>query len=351
MFKPRFFVFTALFAFLGVPCLGLADEYYDDEFVGDEDTVFVGTVFAPDSGEAAVEAEESDMEDVGVSCASCRRCCCQPKLFGLIRRSDHCFDDFISPMTNPVFFEDPRTLTELRFFFLDTDMPNNPAPFFGGDYQVWAMQARFALTERLSFIANKDGYIALNPAAAPASNGWADVAAGLKYNLLRDTCRGRLLTAGFTYEIDMGEHQVLQGLGDGEFHFFTSGAMRLGCNTHLMSGAGFRIPTAHNVRSQMFYWSNHIDHCLGNGFYAVAETNWYHWLRSGTNAGTNGVEGGDLINLGSTGVAGNDIVTAAIGGKYKPNRCLEIGVAWEVPVTNRRDFFHDRLTVDVIRRF
>ena len=59
MFKPRFFVFAAWVAFLGVPCLGLADEYYDDEFVGDEDTVYVGTVFASDTGDVAYEADDS----------------------------------------------------------------------------------------------------------------------------------------------------------------------------------------------------------------------------------------------------------------------------------------------------
>ena len=37
--------------------------------------------------------------------------------------SDHCFDDFISPISNPFFFEDPRSLTEFRGIFLDNSLP------------------------------------------------------------------------------------------------------------------------------------------------------------------------------------------------------------------------------------
>ena len=73
-------------------------------------------------------------------------------------------------------------------------------------------------------------------------------------------------------------------------------------------------------------------------------------MRSGA-GGVPGLEGGDLINLGSTGVAGNDIVTGAIGGKYKPTDYTEIGVAWEVPLTDRRDVLDNRLTVDWIIRY
>ncbi len=63
------------------------------------------------------------------------------------------------------------------------------------------------------------------------------------------------------------------------------------------------------------------------------------------------VEGIDIINLGSQGVAGHHIVTAAFGGKYKPSGNTEIGIAWEVPVSARRDIMQDRLTIDWILRY
>lgn len=58
-----------------------------------------------------------------------------------------------------------------------------------------------------------------------------------------------------------------------------------------------------------------------------------------------------MFNFGSTGVAGNDIATGAFGAKYKPNRHVETGVAWELPLTERRDILDNRLTVDAIVRY
>lgn len=89
---------------------------------------------------------------------------------------------------------------------------------------------------------------------------------------------------------------------------------------------------------------------MADGLYTLIEVNWFHWFESGNN-GIPGVEGGDLFNFGSSGVAGNDIVTGAFGLKFKPQRDTEIGVAWEVPLTERRDVMENRLTVDFIRRF
>jgi len=95
----------------------------------------------------------------GGSCGDrigCGDACRGGLLGGLIKPSDHCFDDFISPMTNPVFFEDPRTLTEARGIFLQHKIP---AAALGEDAQLYAVQLRAALSERLSLIATKDGYI------------------------------------------------------------------------------------------------------------------------------------------------------------------------------------------------
>lgn len=62
-------------------------------------------------------------------------------------------------------------------------------------------------------------------------------------------------------------------------------------------------------------------------------------------------EGGTLFNVGSPGVAGNDILTGAVGVRHKAADRLEVGVAWEAPLTERRDLLNDRLTVDCIVRY
>lgn len=93
--------------------------------------------------------------------------------YGLIKQSESCYDDFISPMTNPVYFEDPRQLTEARLIFINHKLPfllNIP----GGRIQAYVLQARLRLTERLSFIAVKDGFVVSD--SVFIDDGWADIA-------------------------------------------------------------------------------------------------------------------------------------------------------------------------------
>ena len=103
------------------------------------------------------------------------------KLFGLFLASEPGFHDFISPMTNPVFFEDPRTLTEARFIYLRHEVPTAVG---GGLVQLFALQLRAAITERLSIVAAKDGFATSSHPLI--DDGWADLSVGLKYNLIAD---------------------------------------------------------------------------------------------------------------------------------------------------------------------
>lgn len=263
----------------------------------------------------------------------------------LIQPTSSCYGNFISPMTNPVYFEDPRTLTEARIIFLNHKVPLAAG---GGDVQLYAMQVRAALTDRLSFIATKDGYIVSQNALI--DDGWADVSAGLKYNLYCDPCAQRILSAGAVYDLPVGTPDALQGNGNGTFNLFLSGGAELFCNSHWVSGTGVVLPADDTDESTLFFWSNHFDYYLGRCLYAVTEVNWYNYLESGA-GGIAGVEGGDLFNFGSTGVTGNDIVTGAFGLKYRPSYRTEVGVAWEVPLTERRDVLENRITFDWILRY
>jgi hypothetical protein len=261
--------------------------------------------------------------------------------------SEHCYDDFISPMTNPVYFEDPRNVTELRGIFIQHKVP---AAALGGDVQLYALQIRARLTERLSLIATKDGYVVSdNPLI---DDGWADLDIGLKYALYRDPAAQQLLSAGFTYNIPMGTPRTQQARGDGIFNLFLTGGAELFDCGHWLSGVGGLLPVDDDANSSFVYWSNHFDYQVRKGWYGLLECNWYHWAADGDNRlGLTGLDGGDLFNLGSAGVEGNDIVTGAFGGKYKPNRNTEIGLAYEVPLTDRRDVLENRLTADLILRY
>jgi hypothetical protein len=112
------------------------------------------------------------------TCDECCEDCCKGPLLGYIQPTDPAWAGFISPMTNPVFFEDPRTLTEARFIFIDHQVP----ALAGGAIppsrlQVLAVQLRAAITEDLSIIATKDGFI-FPTGLAPLDDGWADVSLG-----------------------------------------------------------------------------------------------------------------------------------------------------------------------------
>jgi hypothetical protein len=271
--------------------------------------------------------------------------CCQPRLFGLFAPSDHRFGSFISPMTNPIFFEDPRTLTEARFIFFHHVIPQDTG---GGTVQLMAMQVRAALTERLSIVAAKDGYATSSHPLI--DDGWADIAVGLKYNLWADPFAQRLLSVGASYELPVGSTRLFQGNGEGEFHLYLTGGTQLGCRAHWLSGFGWRLPVDGTDESQSIYWSNHWDYRLLPRLYFLTEVNWYHWTQSGQAAPFD-FEGLDVINFGSQNVAGNDIVTGAIGFKFKPHDGMEIGIAWEAPLTDRRDIIDNRLTFDWILRY
>jgi hypothetical protein len=283
------------------------------------------------------------------SCGYYGGCCKSDRLLKLFAPSDCRFDRFISPMTNPVYFEDPRNLTEMKVLFLNHKIPG--AVLGGGNVQLAAVQLRAALTERLSLIATKDGYVFAGGSDAPDIDGWANVSMGLKYNLFADPEMQRLLSVGTRVELPFGSYHALQGNSKtSQFDIFMTGGTQLGELSHFISASGFRLPADHNKQNSQFYWSTHVDRRLRNRpIYGLLECNWYHWL-SNVDGGIP-VGGLDLYNFGSSGVAGTNIVTGAIGVKYKPTAGLEIGACYEVPLTERRDVMLDRFTADLILRY
>ncbi len=273
---------------------------------------------------------------------------CKGRLLGVIAPSDTRFLNFISPMTNPVYFEDPRTLTEAHAIFINHQLPGNVLG--GGPVQLVAVQLRAALTKRLSIIATKDGYIFAG-GNSPDINGWANVNVGLKYNLFVNPEMQRIISVGTRYEMPVGSPHALQAQKGGQFDLFLTGGTQVGSYSHFLSAAGFRLPANLGTQNQQFYWSTHVDRRMKNRpIYGLLECNWYHWMTSG-DGGIPGVGGLDLYNFGFAGTGGTNIVTAAIGLKYKPTALSEIGVAWEAPITARHDIIDNRITADLILRY
>lgn len=265
--------------------------------------------------------------------------------------SDHCFDNFIGPVSNPVFSKDPRSLTEARALFIHNKIdPNHPLGT--GDFQAYALQLRLALTERLTLIADKDGYAVINPAGGGQLTGWLDLAAGLKYTFIRDVENQFLLTGGFMYEMPTGGGDVFQDHGDGIFSFFAVTGKEFNGTSHWLNTVGYTVPVDGDANSSFIYWSTHLDRQLWGWFYPLIEANWYHYVSSGDRGLPSALgEGDGLINLGTSGVSGNDLVTLAVGAKAKLTQNCELGGAWEFPVSPRHDLLNNRLTMELIVRY
>jgi hypothetical protein len=265
--------------------------------------------------------------------------------------SDRAFPRFVGPISNPILAKDPRSLTEARLLFINDQIPPEH-PLGAGDFQVLGLQVRAALTERLTFIADKDGFAWIHPSTGRTQDGWLDIAVGLKYLLVRDIENQLLLGAGIQYEPQTGEKRVFQNQGHGVMTGFVYGGKEFGERVHLLGNFGYQFGLDPNQNSSFLYGSLHLDYRVLCRLYPLVELNWFHY----TDGGDRGLppaigEGDDLLNLGTSGVAGNDLVTLAAGLKAIVNEHLDTGVALEFPLTNRRDLLETRLLVEMIFRY
>lgn len=268
-------------------------------------------------------------------------------------QSDRCFPGFVAPISNPVLAKDPRSNTEVRFLFLNNWFPNR-YPLGADSAQLYGLQVRLALTERLTFIADKDGLVHLGSGnGAPAQTGWANVAAGLKYTFYRDVENQFLMAAGLMFEPQTGESKVFQGHGDGLFTGFLAAGKEFGECNHAIVNLGYQLPVDGSENSSFWYASLHLDRQMLGWLYPLVELNWFHY----TSDGSRGIpvefgEGDGLINLGTTGVDGRDIVTGVVGVKaLLLDGHVETGVAYERALSPQRDLIGDRVLFELILRY
>ena len=108
------------------------------------------------------------------------------------------------PISNPVYADLAVPVSHVRPLFLYQSMPDRVRTVVGdvpvgGDFQLYAVQLEFAFNNRLSLIAKKDGYIDFNPDATLSNtDGWANIAAGLKYSFLYDEDKQFAMAGSFS---------------------------------------------------------------------------------------------------------------------------------------------------------
>jgi hypothetical protein len=260
-----------------------------------------------------------------------------------------------APVTNPVFFEEPFIRSEIRPLFiyqsLGKTLPVGGAYVpVGGSVQVYAVEVRWAVTDRLAIIATKDGYVDFKPdATLTKASGWADISLGLKYAVIDDRENQFILTPGVELELPTGNQNVFQGNGSGEWDVFVSGAKGWG-NLTLMGNVGARLPMNMAQETAQLHYSAQLAHHTHKYFVPFIAANAFTVLNAGRQIAL-GVEGFDLINFGATGAAGS--TQAALGGGFrsKLHDKIELGFAYERSLTNPRGVFDDRFTVDFVIRF
>jgi hypothetical protein len=281
-------------------------------------------------------------------------------------QSDHCFDYFASPVTVPFLFEDPRALTELKPLFIYAGAPRSNPIFRGGNAEFYGLQARLAVTERLSFTVNELGFITLNPFNASAgppglfsqSTGFAQVELGPKYTFLRSENWKTVMAGGLIFQIPAGSPKVFQNTGTLGLAPYLSAAKNF-ClpagwgSTNLMGTLGYDF-AVDTKRSQFFYMLLHWDYNIANTnmFFPFLEMSWFAYTQGGkANVPGFGFEGLDLVNFGSRNVGGRDFLGISPGLRFKLNEHIQAGAAVTWPLLNQKEINDYTLTFDIIFRY
>jgi hypothetical protein len=254
----------------------------------------------------------------------------------------------IAPVTNPIFFEDAIIRSEIRPIFVHHTIDNN---FLGGGTaQLYALQLRYAVTDRLALIATQDGYFDVNNDAIANPDGWMDLAAGFKYALIDNPAAQFILTPGLTFHIPTGDRRVFQGRGGGEFNPFVSFQKGFG-DLHVSGNLGLRIPVTSDEQNLMAHYSLMVDYYVSRWFIPFVSANFWTNLNDGTNFPGLRSNGYDVINFGGSNANGVTQGMVGVGFRSRITSSIDIGAAYEVAAVRPHGLTNNRLTFDMCIRF
>ena len=256
-------------------------------------------------------------------------------------------DKTIAPVTNPFYFEAAQVNTELRPVFIHHEIPSS---FLGGgDANVYGVQARWAVNDRLALIATKGGICDLDmPAAGINETGWADLGFGLKYAAVDDEEKQLLITPGLKLELPSGSGGIFQNNGDGEWNVFVS-AMKGFDDLHFTGSVGARIPNDNDEESSFLHWSAQVDYYTCKWFIPFIAFNSFTVLSGGDEAAP--VEGYDLINFGSAAAEGDTYSAIGFGFRSRLHDRVDLGLSYENGVGSDEGIMDERYIVDMVIRF
>lgn len=281
------------------------------------------------------------------------------------------YDGFVPTMMHPYLFEDPFITTGVSAWGVWHQFPEHSL-LEGGDLWVAALQARVAITDRVAFIATKDGWVDFNPGLKLLGDdgGFADITVGFKGSLIDKPEIPFILSPSLRFMFDVGEHSILQGNGDGVWIPAVSAAWGKG-DFHVIADFGGQFPMDTDANSTSLFYHLHADYVVHQYFVPFVEVGGFHYLDGGdgsmdvkltngahvelgtaqTLLGVGGFEGYDYANLGSRNVAGNDVVALSVGVRVPINKHLILGAAYEIPLTDREDVLNQRAAVNATLEF
>lgn len=277
------------------------------------------------------------------------------------------YPGFVPPMSSPFLFEDPFITTGIRLWGIWNDLPNQSI-FRGGELRAAAAQLRIALTDRLAFVATKDGVVQLRGKLnlLNTKTGLFDLAAGFKYALIDRPDDGFILTPSLRYEASQGTREVFSGNGQGVWIPAVSAGLKLG-KVHALGAVGARLPVDGDAESTPVFYNLHLDYPVSPRLVPFLELNGLHYVDDGTGKtptrlstgarlslsqiqtalAASDFDGNDLLNLGSDGVEGNDVITLAIGVQIPLSTRVTLGFSYEHPITRRKDLIQQRFSLSL----
>lgn len=255
-------------------------------------------------------------------------------------------DQFVAPVTSPYYNENSMIGTDVRGWFVYHQVADSA---LGPNTSVtdYAVQIRVALTESLQLVAYKDGFVDMQ--GALNTEGWNDLAAGIKWQFLRDDASHIYAAAGAGYEFKTGESSALQN--DSEARFWVSVDKGFG-KLHAGATLNYRFSTSDsdsgNGNCDYFDWHLRSDYRVNDWFSPVIEMNGYHVVNA-SNVGI-ALNGADVFNFGSPGA--DTTVDLGLGVEFRAGGCTAIRFAYEFPLTNNvTDIYGTRITCSIVYTF
>ncbi|MEM1072093.1 MAG: hypothetical protein AAGB48_07990 [Planctomycetota bacterium] len=250
-------------------------------------------------------------------------------------------DHFYKPVGNPLYFEGAVNDTRVSPLFLYHEFAGG-SQLQGGDLTVFAVQVRVALTERLGFIATKDGFSLLDTGTFQDADGWNDIAAGLKYVILDNRETDTIVTGGVRYMLESGSDRVLQG-NVAEISPFVSFAQGYEA-AQLQGNVTWRAPLDDDDGNHVIQWSGQAAYEVIDGVAPIVGLHGLHYVSDGNRVPFS-VGGLDYANLGSADVSGSTVIWADAGVALKLTPNVEVGVNYGFSLTNvNADIMDNRVT-------